>query len=182
MRHLKPIAVALTLLAVAAWAGSKVIVYTQVTTAVQGAPTTKTAGVPTQHQDGTELKAVHITISNPDDAGAGDEIQGCILRAWKYTLQNVATDGGAGYAWSRYPRLDLYELAYDAGIEAATKYTHVGQGGMTISVPAGTLSSINIVPMGPGSRLAWDMDWCGAADAGSIGTNQAQMVTSGVYY
>lgn len=175
-------AILLTALAATlAWAGTKAIIYSQTGTAQQGPPTTKTAGVPTQHQDGTDLKAVHITISNPDDAGAGDEPQTCLLRAWKYTAQNVATDGGVGYGWSRYPRLDLMVGAFDAGIETASKYVHVSPGGVTVSVPIDSLAVTSLVPMANGSRLAWDEEWCVGGDAGVLATGQLQMATTGVY-
>ena len=165
------------MLSLYAWAGSS-ITASRSNSLTGTLDNTKTGGIPTQHQNGSDLKAVHITVSNPDDAGGAaitdiDKVWGCRFYAYKYTQQNVATDGGVGLAWSRYMQLDY--LGFDAGVQALSK-----QAGITVTIPLnqtnGTLG--DLVPMGNGSRLQWITSDCANTDGG---VPIMQSITTGYY-
>lgn len=161
-----------------AWAGSSIT--TSRSNSLTGTlDNTKTGGIPTVHQNGTNLRAVHITVSNPDDAGGGtitdiDKVWGCRFYAYKYTPQNAATDGGVGLAWSRYMQMDY--LGFDAGVQALSK-----QAGITVSIPLtqpGSVMGESLVPMGNGSRLQWITSDCANTDGG---VPIMQDITEGFY-
>lgn len=164
------------------------VVATESYSLVTTIPVSNTAGIPLVvkcNRGQCAVQYVNITASSPIDGGVPDPLTQALFRAWKFTPQLVAQDGGLvaqQNPWSRWPQMDT-GFVNDAGTAGGEIYTKAGPGGITVSIPVGgfnyTGTAFNI-PMASmnGGRLWYTVERLAMPDGG---TANVQLTLEGVY-
>lgn len=135
-------------------------------------PVSATQGIPLNVK-GKPIQYITVTMQPIWDAGQGYHVTKTAVRAWRYSPNRqlgcsfdggttciTNYDGGAAFAWSRYPSMD-----FSYNTDSGSPYVQSGPGGISFS--GALVGQPWVAPAFMGNRIYYSVDGITVADAGT---------------